>query len=158
MRLTGHLAVIAVGKLRRTAWREAQQDYVARLQRYTHLQLIELKDVVGHGVPDAVGKQRESQALLDAAADFPFTVALSAEGREMDSLQFADFIRRKIELYGRLAFLVGGPLGFEPRVADQCAFTLALSKMTFPHEIARLLLLEQLYRAATILSGEKYHK
>ncbi len=157
-RLIGRTTIIAVGKLRHKPWQNAQQDYLSRLQRYTHLRLVEVKDVLGRGQPDAVSVQKESSALLKAAADIPYTIAMSSEGQELTSIQFANFVQRNIELYGHIAFLIGGPLGFDKHVTAQCSTTLSLSRLTFPHEIARLLLLEQLYRAATILRGEKYHK
>ena len=85
-------------------------------------------------------------------------VALSATGRQMDSPGLAAFLQKQIEIYGSLAFLIGGPVGLAAEVLTSCDDTLSLSPLTFPHELARVILLEQLYRAATIISGEKYHK
>jgi len=158
MRLIGEIIIAAVGKLHGAYWRAAQQEYLARLRRYTDVTLIEVKDVVGRGTPDAVAMQREGEALLAAAKDARRLIALSATGRQMDSPGLADFLRKQIEVYGSLAFLIGGPVGLSPEVLAACADTLSLSPLTFPHELARVVLLEQLYRAATIIGGEKYHK
>lgn len=156
-RLTGKIMIVAVGKLHGD-WRAAQQDYLARLRRYTDVTLIEVKDAVGRGALDAVAMQREGEALLAAAKDARRVIALTATGKQMDSPGLADFLRKQIEVYGSLAFLIGGPVGLSPEVIAGCDDTLSLSPLTFPHELARVVLLEQLYRAATILSGEKYHK
>jgi len=157
-RLSGTITVAAVGKLRAAHWRAAQQDYLKRLRRYTQVQLVEVKDAVGRGLPDAVAMQREGAALLTAAKDARRIIALHAAGKQMDSLQLAKFLRKQIEVYGRVAFLIGGPVGLSTEVLEACDDQFSLSALTFPHELARVMLLEQLYRAATILSGEKYHK
>lgn len=154
----GHIMVAAVGKLKRREWRAAQEDYLTRLNRYTDASLQEVKDAVGRGFEDAVAMSREGEALLNATADGQRRILLSADGRAYSSPQFARFLREQIELYGRVAFLVGGPLGFAPTVEAAADSRLALSKMTFPHDLARIMLLEQLYRAFTILRGEPYHK
>ncbi|MGC9397380.1 MAG: 23S rRNA (pseudouridine(1915)-N(3))-methyltransferase RlmH [Anaerolineae bacterium] len=158
MYLTGKITLAAVGKLHGAYWRAAQQEYLARLRRYTDVKLIEVKDVVGRGIPDVVAMQREGEALLAAAKDARRVIALTATGKQMDSPGLADFLQKQIEIYGSLAFLIGGPVGLAPEVLKNCDDTLSLSPLTFPHELARVILLEQLYRAATILSGEQYHK
>lgn len=154
----GHIVIAAVGKLKQREWQEAQQDYLARLNRYTDVSLQEVKDAVGRGFEDAVAMQREGEALLKATAGGQRRILLSADGRGYSSRQFARFLREQIELYGRLAFLLGGPLGFAPEVEAAADSRLSLSRMTFPHELARIMLLEQVYRAFTILRGEPYHK
>jgi 23S rRNA (pseudouridine1915-N3)-methyltransferase len=158
MRFMGKVMIVAVGKLHSAYWRAAQQEYLARLRRYADVTLIEVKDVVGRGVPDGVAMQREGEALLAAAKDARRVIALSATGKQMDSLSLADFLQKQIEIYGSLAFLIGGPVGLAPEVLKNSDDMLSLSPLTFPHELARVILLEQLYRAATIVAGEKYHK
>jgi 23S rRNA (pseudouridine1915-N3)-methyltransferase len=155
---SGHILIAAVGKLKRREWRAAQDDYMTRLNRYTDATLQEVKDAVGRGFPDAVAMQREGEALLKATADSQRRILLSADGRVMTSKQLARFLQEQIELYGRVAFLVGGPLGFAPEVEEGADGRLSLSRLTFPHELARIMLLEQLYRGFTILRGEPYHK
>lgn len=128
------------------------------MRRYTDVTLIEVKDVVGQGTPDGVAMQREGEALLAAAKDARRVIALTVTGKQMDIPQLAEFLRKQIEVYGSLAFLIGGPVGLSPDVLAACDETLSLSLLTYPHELARVVLLEQLYRAATIIGGEKYHK
>jgi 23S rRNA (pseudouridine1915-N3)-methyltransferase len=93
-----------------------------------------------------------------AAARARRIILMTPTGRQMDSLELAGFLRNQLETYGELAFLIGGPLGFDAAVSAAAHDQLALSRLTLPHELARVILLEQLYRAFTILHGEPYHK
>ncbi len=153
----GQIDIVAVGKIRARHWQTAQEEYLGRLERYVAVRLVELKDVVG-SVPDAVALQREGGILLDAARAARRRIALTPAGEQRDSLALAQWLGQQLEQYGHLAWLIGGPLGFAPEVLAGCEERLALSRLTFPHELARIVLLEQLYRAMTVLSREKYHK
>ena len=157
-RLSGEITIAAVGRIKRLHFRFIQDDYLKRLKRYTKIELIEVKDVVGKGMPDRVAMEKEGKQLLKATEAANRRIALVSTGRHPDSLELVDFIRNQIGLYSRIAFLIGGPLGLSEEVLHHCQETLSLSRLTFPHEIARLLLLEQLYRSATIVAGESYHK
>lgn len=156
--LAGHVSVVAVGKVRKSHWQIAQEEYAKRIDRYTDFSLIEVKDAVGRGLPDSIAKQKEGELLLKAAAGANRKIALTEVGRKMGSRQFAQYLRRQVEVYGRITFLVGGPLGFSEDVLAACDEQISLSPMTFPHEMARVILLEQIYRACTILNNEQYHK
>lgn len=155
---TGQITVAAVGKLRRREWQETQSDYLTRLERLTNIQLAEVKDSVGKGFPDNVAMQREGEQLLQASQDASRRFLLVPEGKEMTSKRFASFVRKQLEVYGHIAFLIGGPLGVSDEVIEAADGHVSLSRMTFPHELARILFLEQLYRAFTILHGMSYHK
>jgi 23S rRNA (pseudouridine1915-N3)-methyltransferase len=157
-RLGGRLLVAAVGKIKEKHWQAAQTDYVKRIGRYTDFQLVEVKDAVARSVPEAVARQREGEQLLQATADYHRLIALTPIGKQVDSPELADFLQKEVVAYGRLAFLIGGPYGFSDEVLTACHLQLSLSSLTFPHELARIVLLEQLYRACSILNGEKYHK
>lgn len=153
----GSITVAAVGKIREKHWQTAQAEYTKRLSNYTNFRLVEVKDAVGR-LPDGTALQREGEQLLKAAAEANRNIILSAEGKMMDSLGLARFLQTQIELYGQLVFLIGGPLGFAVEVETAAHEALSLSRLTFPHELARVILLEQLYRAFTILNNEPYHK
>lgn len=157
-KLAGQITVTAVGKIKAKHWRAAQEEYLKRLSRYTTVKLVEVKDVVGRGRPDAAALAREGEALLKASASARRRIALTPAGKLMSSEAFARFVQQEVVAYGRIAFLIGGPLGFSPDVLGQCQAQISLSPLTFTHELARVILLEQLYRAATILAGKKYHK
>lgn len=154
----GQITVVAVGKVRAAHWSAAQDEYVKRLDRCTSFQLIQVKDMVGRGMVDAVAVEREGEELLRAAERAPVRVLLSADGRTYTSQALAIWLQKQIEGAGHVAFLIGGPLGFSESVRAAAPERLSLSLMTFPHELARVMLLEQLYRAFTILRGEPYHK
>jgi 23S rRNA (pseudouridine1915-N3)-methyltransferase len=157
-RAIGHLTVAAVGRLREAHWQAAQDEYARRLRRYTDFQLVEVKDVVGRSLPDDVAAAREGEQLLAAAPRGARLVLLSAGGRQHSSPELAVWLRTHLEQVGTLAFLIGGPIGFDPATIAAAHEQLALSRLTLPHELARVVLLEQLYRAFTIIHGEPYHK
>ena len=156
-RQIGQITLIAVGKLKMKSWQLAQAEYSQRLGFYTRLNLVELKDMVGQ-LPDPVAMVKEGELLLNAAATIPARIALTPTGQALTSPQLADFLQKQIERHNHLAFLIGGPLGFADEVLATCPQQISLSPLTFTHEMARVVLLEQLYRAFTILNGEKYHK
>lgn len=157
-RTIGHITVAAVGRLRERHWLAAQDEYSRRLSNYTDFQLIEVKDAVGKGLPDPVAMVREGEQLLAAAPRGARLITMSPEGQQMSSPALAEYLRSRLETYGQLAFLIGGPVGFDAAVISAAHERLALSQLTFTHELARIVLLEQLYRAFTILHGEPYHK
>lgn len=157
-RSIGHLTLAAVGRLRERHWLAAQDEYIQRLDRYTDFKLVEVRDAVGKALPDAVAMAREGEQLLAAVPRGARAILMSAEGREMTSVDLANYLQNQLEIHGELAFLIGGPLGFDPAVTSAAHDRLSLSRLTFTHEIARVILLEQLYRAFTILHGEPYHK
>ena len=158
MRLNGRLTIATVGKVKNKAWLAAQADYVKRLGHYTTLDLIEVKDVVGRSIPDEVAMAKEGEQLLQAVADSQRLIALTPTGKLRSSPSLATWLQKRVVDYGRIAFLIGGPLGFSDDVLAACHEEISLSPLTFTHELARILLLEQLYRACTILAGEQYHK
>lgn len=157
-RLSGRLTLAAVGKIKRRQFRLIQDDYLKRLKRYTTLNLVEVKDAVGKGQPDKVAVEKEGQQLLKATEKANRRIALVATGRQFDSVELAGFVQNQIGLYTHIALIIGGPLGLSAELLHNCQETISLSRLTFTHEIARLILLEQLYRAATIIAGESYHK
>ena len=158
MRLNGRLTIATVGKIKNRAWLVAQDDYVKRLGHYTTLDLIEVRDVVGRSIPDDVAMAKEGEQLLQAVADSQRLIALTPTGKLRSSPSLATWLQKRVVDYGRIAFLIGGPLGFSDDVLAACHEEISLSPLTFTHELARILLLEQLYRACTILAGEQYHK
>jgi len=156
--INGRIQIIAVGKIRQKYWQSAQKDFLERLKHYTKLELTELKDIVGQGIDNEAAKKKETEQLLNIKKNIPFTIAVDVKGKALSSPEFAAFIQKRIETHHHIGFLVGGPLGFSKEVIQSSEASLSLSEFTFTHELARVLLLEQLYRAMTLLSGEKYHK
>ncbi len=155
---SAHIRIAVVGKLKSPAWTAAQSDYLERIQRYVPVQLIEVKDVVGKGMTDAAALQQEGKALLKETASTRSLIALTPMGKSFDSPAWSAMLQKQIETYQQIAFVIGGPAGLAPDVLQASRSQLSLSSMTFPHELARVIFLEQLYRAFTLLNGEKYHK
>lgn len=154
-RSIGHITVAAVGRLRESHWQAAQEAYRGRLEHYTTFKLVEVKDAGGSS---GAALAREGAALLAAVPRGARLILMSPDGRHMSSPELATFLQGQLETYGHLAFLIGGPFGFDPATVAAAHDRLSLSRLTLPHELARVVLLEQLYRAFTILHGEPYHK
>ena len=138
---------------------EGVEIYLKRLKNYAQL------DILTINVPKTLRQRsaREQQAgeaplILKHISTEEHLVMLDEKGTEMSSEQFADFIRKKqMTSLKRLVFLIGGPYGFSQEIHDRANFKLSLSRMTFSHQMVRLFFVEQLYRAFTIIKGEKYH-
>ena len=138
------IRILAVGKVRKVWVLEGIATYLKRLPG---LQVVELRDA---------GKAKEADAVLAALQPGEQLVVMAEEGQTFDSQAFAE----RLEGSGseRLVFVIGGAEGIDPALKARASWKLSLSPMTFPHELARLLLLEQLYRALTIQQGGPYHK
>lgn len=150
--------ILAVGRMRNGPLRTACDDYERRLQRFLRLEIKEVRDA-GLRDRDAVAARRvESAALRDAMHQGTRVIALTREGRQMDSVEFAEWVQHLRRQARDAAFLIGGAHGLDDSLLQESDETLSLSNMTLPHELSRLVLLEQLYRACTILDGGPYHK
>jgi len=150
--------VVAVGKMKDNAVRNACMDYAVRIAKHLKLEVVEVKD---SGRPDkqaAAARDDEGRSLMKAIPDRARIVALTRTGVGESSSRFAE---RMIEWRDRgvdVAFVVGGAHGLAEEVVRRADLRMSISAMTLPHELARLVLLEQLYRACTIMRGEPYHK
>ena len=152
------LVVAVVGKTRNPALGEAIMDYETRAARYWPLDVHEVREERASGSSIERVKERESARLSERIPESAQTVACEHGGRAFDSSQFADFLRRAREDDRDLAFLIGGAFGLNADVSARATLKLSLAPWTLPHEIARLVLAEQIYRAGTIVRGEPYHK
>lgn len=155
--------ILCVGKLKEAYWRDAVAEYAKRLQRFGPFSIIELADLPEPKNASAADIQKiiaqEGEAMLAQLKPRDYVVALCIDGKQRDSLAFADDIAR-IESSGaaRAVFLIGGSNGLSPAVISRANAKFSFSPMTFPHQLARVMLLEQLYRARKILANETYHK
>jgi len=150
--------IVSVGRPRDRALSEAIHEYETRAARYWPLETKEVREEPARSTPPALVREREGQRLLDAC-DGADVIACDAAGPQMASEEFAGWMREKRERGERdLAFLIGGAFGLSEGVRSRARSSLGLSRWTLPHELARLVLAEQLYRAGTIVRGEPYHK
>ena len=152
------LVVAVVGKARHPALGEAIRDYEERAARYWPLDVHEVREERASGVPVEKVMEREGDRLAERIPDRAQRIACEIGGKSFTSSQFADFLRSARDENRDLAFLIGGAFGLAPSVKTTSTLKLSLAPWTLPHEIARLVLAEQIYRAGTIVRGEPYHK
>ena len=157
-----NMALICVGRLKERYWRDAAAEYEKRLSRFGRFETIELPDLPepANASPaiEAQICQREGQAILGRLRDGDIVIALCIDGKRLDSVQLAQELRRMSDTGRRVVFVIGGSLGLSPEVVARAQMKLSFSPMTFPHQLARVMLLEQAYRACKINAGERYHK
>ena len=154
--------ILCVGKLKEKPYRQMADEYLKRLGRYGKYEESEVPDLPEGGGSAALEEQvrtKEGEALLARIRPGDRVVALTIPGRMTDSLSLAGHISElRLGGTGRIVFVIGGSLGLGKNVLARADEEMSMSTMTFPHQLARVMLLEQLYRAEKILAGERYHK
>lgn len=157
------ITVITVGKIKEKYWNMAIEEYAKRLSRYCKLEIVEVAD---EKTPDEAGetlemqiKDREGQRISDKLPENAYVIALAIEGKMLDSVELS----RKMEDIAvkgmsHIVFIIGGSLGLSPKLLKRADYLLSFSKMTFPHQMMRVVLLEQIYRSFRISNHEPYHK
>ncbi len=155
------IKLLCVGKMKERCLSEVFDEYLRRMRRYGVVECAEVKaEKRGKKDREAEVKQREYERLRKMLLPQEFVVALDEKGTQYSSIEFAQFISR-CQVRGdikTLTFVTGGATGFSGAFLSEADVVLSLSRMTFPHQLCRLILVEQLYRAYTILAGEPYHK
>lgn len=157
------ITLITVGKIKEKFYEQAIGEYAKRLSRYCKLDIVQVAD---EKTPDGASalveqqiKEKEGQRILGSIKDGVYVIALAIEGRMLDSEELAD----KISSLGvggtsHIVFVIGGSLGLSDAVLKRADYLLSFSRMTFPHQLMRVILLEQVYRSYRIISNEPYHK
>ena len=135
------------------------EDYVKRLKFYTDFEMVIIPDLKNNkNMPFDVQKEKEGEIILRSLNDSDDVILMDEHGKEFSSVEFASYIQKKMTSgLKRLVFIIGGPYGFSPAVYARAGGKISLSRMTFSHQMVRLIFTEQLYRAFTILKGEPYH-
>lgn len=157
------ITIIAVGKLKEKYLSKGIEEYAKRLKSYTKFKVIEVADEhapenLSQADMDRV-KQIEGDRILNRVSDQDTVFALDLKGKQVTSEGFADLIEEKMN-YGqsKLTFIIGGSLGLSQEVIDRSQYQLSFGKLTYPHQLMRLILTEQIYRAFRIIRNEPYHK
>jgi len=145
------IKLICVGRLKEPHYQAAAAEYMKRLSRYGRTETAEIRECTDKN-PE-VAKRKEAELILERIPQSSYVVALDRSGRQRTSEEFSKLLKME-----NVAFIIGGPVGLSQEVLDESDAVLSLSELTFPHQLARILLLEQIYRAATILEGGPYHK
>lgn len=158
-----NITIITVGKLKEKYLKAAIDEYAKRLSRYCKLDIIEVAD---EKTPDNASekeelqiKEKEGEGILKFIKDNMFVITLAIDGKQLSSEELAAYIKDLgIKGDSNLAFVIGGSLGLSKAVLNRANYKLSFSKMTFPHQLMRVILLEQIYRGYRIINGEPYHK
>ncbi|MBU5467511.1 23S rRNA (pseudouridine(1915)-N(3))-methyltransferase RlmH [Virgibacillus sp. MSJ-26] len=158
-----NITIISVGKLKEKFMRQAVDEYMKRLTAYAKVNIIEVPNEkapenLSHAQAEAI-KQKEGDRILKHINDNTYVITLEIDGKMLTSEQLSKKIG-DLSLYGqsRVAFVIGGSLGISDGIKQRSNMALSFSKMTFPHQLMRVVLLEQVYRAFKIMRGEPYHK
>lgn len=157
------ITLVTVGKLKERFWVEAVAEYSKRLSRYCKLEILQAAD---EKTPDRASqaleeqiKEREGQRILSLIPDNSYVIALAIEGNMLNSEELADKIGRLgVDGARQIVFVIGGSLGLSTQVLKRADYQLSFSKMTYPHQLMRVVLLEQIYRSYRILNKQPYHK
>lgn len=158
-----NITLITVGKIKEKYLRDAIDEYAKRLSRYCRLEIIELPD---EKTPENASdkeelqiKEKEGKNILSKIKDNAYVIALDLKGKHITSEEFAHMIDNLgVEGNSSIVFVIGGSLGLSQDVIKRANYKLCFSKMTFPHQLFRVMLLEQIYRSYRIIKGEPYHK
>ena len=157
------ITICCVGKIKEKFYSQAIEEYSKRLSKYCKL---EIKEAADEKTPDSASdtvnrmiKEKEGDRLLSFIKDDSYVIALAIDGKMLDSVELSEKIDN-LMLSGKrdIVFVIGGSLGLDKRVLDRADYKLSFSKMTFPHQLMRVILLEQIYRSFRIMKNEPYHK
>jgi 23S rRNA (pseudouridine1915-N3)-methyltransferase len=158
-----NISIITVGKLKEKYLKDGIEEYKKRLTRYCTLEMIEVPD---EKAPENISakeeeqiKLREGMGILKYIKENTYVIALAINGTNLSSESLAELIENLgVNGTSNLAFVIGGSLGLSPEVLSRANYKLSFSKMTVPHQLMRLILIEQIYRGFRIIKGEPYHK
>ena len=157
------ITICCVGKIKEKFYSQAIAEYSKRLSKYCKL---EIKEAADEKTPDSASdtvnrmiKEKEGDRLLSFIKDDSYVIALAIDGKMLDSVELSEKIDN-LMLSGKsdIVFVIGGSLGLDKRVLDRADYKLSFSKMTFPHQLMRVILLEQIYRSFRIMKNDPYHK
>ncbi|MDD5804191.1 23S rRNA (pseudouridine(1915)-N(3))-methyltransferase RlmH [Blautia sp. HCP3S3_H10_1] len=157
------IRIITVGKIKEKYLNDGIAEYAKRLSRYCKLSFIQVSD---EKTPDKASdalnrqiKETEGNRLLNHIRDTDYVIALAIEGKMLDSVELSDLIARLgVQGKSSIAFVIGGSLGLSDAVLKRADYKLSFSRMTFPHQLMQMILLEQIYRGYRIMNHEPYHK
>lgn len=155
--------ICCVGKVKESSFRDMISEYSKRLSRYANLSILEVQDEktpenASAAVEEAI-KKKEGERLLGVIKDNAYVIALAIDGKNLSSTELADKINNLgIDGTSHIQFVIGGSLGLAPEVLSRADMKLSFGRMTFPHQLMRVILLEQIYRSYRIINNEPYHK
>lgn len=146
------MKIICVGKIKEKFFRDAIEEYIKRISKYIKLEIVEIPDESDFNL------KKEGDKILSKIKDSDYVITLEIEGNSLDSLEFARKIDNNFNSNKNLTFVIGSSYGLDDLVKQRSNYRLSFSKFTFPHQMFRVMLLEQIYRAYKINNNENYHK
>ncbi len=149
------ITIITVGKVKEKYIRDGINDYLKRLSKYTKIELIEVDDV---SYDETKTLKVEADNILKRLNIKSYIITLEIDGNMLDSKELSNLIDKTVTNYGDITFIIGGSYGLDESIKKLSNYKLSFSKLTFPHQLFRLLFLEQIYRSFKIINNEQYHK
>lgn len=149
------IRIICVGKIKENYFKEAILEYKKRISKYNKIEIIEIPDY-DYDVKSTIKK--EGEAILKLINKSDYNIVMDINGKEFDSKSFAKKIDEIFISKSTITFIIGGSYGIDELIKEKCDLKVSFSKLTFPHQLFRVVLLEQLYRSFKILNNEEYHK
>lgn len=149
------ITIITVGKIKEKYLIDGINEYLKRISKYTKIKIIELED---ESFDINKTLKAEADKMIKHINKKSYIIALDINGNQMNSIDFSNLINNKINLYSEITFIIGGSYGIDESIKKISNENLSFSKMTFPHQLFRLIFLEQLYRSFKIINNETYHK
>lgn len=149
------IKIICIGKIKESFFKEAIDEYKKRISKYTKLEILELPDT-NYDLKKTL--KEESDNIIKNLNKSDYNILLDVQGIEIDSISLAKKINNLFTNYSNITFVIGGSYGVNDEVKKICHERISFSKMTFPHQLFRILLLEQIYRSYKIINNEEYHK
>lgn len=150
------IKILCVGKIKENFFKDAISEYSKRLSKYTNLQIIEVDDINSDNINTILNKEKD--LIIKHISSKDYVITLEIEGKQLNSLEFSKKIE-ELQIYNSsIVFIIGGSYGLHQQIKDRADYKLSFSKLTFPHQLFRIILLEQIYRAYKIINNESYHK
>ena len=150
------IKILCVGKIKENFFKEAILEYQKRLSKYTKLEIIEVEDIFEQNIENI--KRKEAELLLKNINEKDFVITLEINGKELDSIELSKKIENILMINSNITFIIGGSYGLDNIIKNRSNLALSFSKLTFPHQLFRIILLEQIYRSYKIINNESYHK
>lgn len=149
------IKIICIGKIKEKFYREAIEEYKKRISKYSKLEIIELEDI-SDNIETTLRKERD--LIINKLNDKDYIITLEIDGNNIDSIELSNKINNTLINNPNITFIIGGSYGLHEDIKNRSNYKLSFSKMTFPHQLFRVMLLEQIYRSFKILNNETYHK
>ena len=150
------IKIICVGKIKEKFFKEAIEEYQKRLTKYTKINIIEVEDININN--EELIKQKEKELILKHIDKKDYVITLEIEGKQLSSTELSKKIEEIEQINSNITFIIGGSYGLDDEIKNLSNYKLSFSKLTFPHQLFRVILLEQIYRAYKIKNNESYHK